>query len=111
MFRFVAAPSYLMAGAAVLVAALAAVAGATARRPPERRPQTQPERSARQAAVSVARVEPRSVMKFSFVVWLAAFVILFAGWSVPTARWRGWASSIPFSGPYRSFASEMTWRA
>lgn len=82
VFRFVAAPSYLMAGAAVVVASLAAVAGATARRPPEWRPQTQPKRSARQARVSVARVDPRSVMKFSFVVWLAAFVILFAAVSV-----------------------------
>ena len=82
MFRFVAAPSYLIAGAAVLGAALAAVAGATARRPPGKRPQTQPKRSARQARVSAARVEPWSVMKFSFVVWLAAFVILLAAVSV-----------------------------
>jgi Transmembrane domain of unknown function (DUF3566) len=78
VFRFVAAPSFVVAGAAVLVAALAAVAGATARRSPERRPRRQPKRSPRQERVSVALVEPWSVMKFSFVVWLAAFVILFA---------------------------------
>jgi hypothetical protein len=34
-------------------------------------------RSARQAHLTVARVEPWSVMKFSFVVSLVAFVILF----------------------------------
>jgi Transmembrane domain of unknown function (DUF3566) len=83
VFRFVAAPSFLVAGTAVLVAALAAVAGATARRSPEsrspgRRPRRQPRRSPRQERVSVALVEPWSVMKFSFVVWLAAFVIVFA---------------------------------
>jgi hypothetical protein len=39
--------------------------------------QTAPKRSARQAHLTVARVEPWSVMKFSFVVSLVAFVILF----------------------------------
>lgn len=66
----------------MLAAALAAVAGAIARRPPVRRPQTQPKRSARQGSMSVARVEPWSVMKFSLVVWLAAFLILFAAVSM-----------------------------
>jgi hypothetical protein len=37
----------------------------------------QSKRSARQAHLTVARVEPWSVMKFSFVVSLVAFVILF----------------------------------
>ena len=78
VYRFVVAPSYLLAGAAVLTAALAAVAGAIARTPREWRPQKQPKRSARQERLSVARVEPWSVMKFSFVVWLAAFVIVLA---------------------------------
>ncbi len=39
-------------------------------------------RSARQAHLTVARVEPWSVMKFSFVVSLVAFVILFVAVSV-----------------------------
>lgn len=82
VFRFVAAPSYLLAGAVVLAATLAAVAGATARRPRKRRPQTQAKRSARQERLSVALVEPWSVMRFSLVVWLAAFVILFAAVTV-----------------------------
>jgi hypothetical protein len=38
---------------------------------------TAPKRSVRQAHLTVARVEPWSVMKFSFVVSLVAFVILF----------------------------------
>ena len=43
---------------------------------------TQPKRTARQAHLTVARVEPWSVMKFSFVVSLVAFVILFVAVSV-----------------------------
>ena len=42
----------------------------------------QSKRSARQAHLTVARVEPWSVMKFSFVVSLVAFVILFVAVSV-----------------------------
>jgi Transmembrane domain of unknown function (DUF3566) len=41
-----------------------------------------PRRTARQAHLTVARVEPWSVMKFSFVVSLVAFVILFVAVSV-----------------------------
>jgi hypothetical protein len=43
---------------------------------------TPPKRTARQAHLTVARVEPWSVMKFSFVVSLVAFVILFVAASV-----------------------------
>jgi Transmembrane domain of unknown function (DUF3566) len=42
----------------------------------------QTKRTARQAHLTVARVEPWSVMKFSFVVSLVAFVILFVAVSV-----------------------------
>jgi hypothetical protein len=42
----------------------------------------QPKRMARQAHLTVARVEPWSVMKFSFVVSLVAFVILFVAVTV-----------------------------
>jgi len=42
----------------------------------------QAKRSARQAHLTIARVEPWSVMKFSFVVSLVAFVILFVAVSV-----------------------------
>jgi hypothetical protein len=45
-------------------------------------PKAQARRSARQAHLTVARVEPWSVMKFSFVVSLVAFVILFVAVSV-----------------------------
>ncbi len=41
-----------------------------------------PKRSARQAHLTVARIEPWSVMKFSFVVSLVAFVILFVAVSI-----------------------------
>jgi hypothetical protein len=41
-----------------------------------------PKRTARQAHLTVARVEPWSVMKFSFVVSLVAFVILFVAVTV-----------------------------
>jgi hypothetical protein len=43
---------------------------------------TQPKRTARQAHLTVARVEPWSVMKFSFVVSLVAFVIMFVAVTV-----------------------------
>jgi hypothetical protein len=44
--------------------------------------QSAPKRSARQAHLTVARIEPWSVMKFSFVVSLVAFVILFVAVTV-----------------------------
>ncbi len=46
------------------------------------RPKGAARRSARQAHLTIARVEPWSVMKFSFVVSLVAFVILFVAVSV-----------------------------
>jgi Transmembrane domain of unknown function (DUF3566) len=46
-------------------------------------------RSARQAHLTIARVEPWSVMKFSFVVSLVAFVILFVAVSVLYATLSG----------------------
>jgi hypothetical protein len=45
-------------------------------------PGVQAKRTARQAHLTVARVEPWSVMKFSFIVSLVAFVILFVAVSV-----------------------------
>ncbi len=45
-------------------------------------PKKSSKRSARQAYLTVARVDPWSVMKFSFVVSLVAFVILFVAVSV-----------------------------
>ncbi len=58
-----------------------APAPATVRRVP---PKAAAKRSVRQAHLTVARVEPWSVMKFSFVVSLVAFVILFV---VVTVLW------------------------
>jgi hypothetical protein len=46
------------------------------------KPKGSAKRSARQAHLTIARVEPWSVMKFSFVVSLVAFVILFVAVSV-----------------------------
>jgi hypothetical protein len=46
------------------------------------RPKTSSKRSSRQAHLTIARVEPWSVMKFSFAVSLIAFVILFVAVSV-----------------------------
>jgi Transmembrane domain of unknown function (DUF3566) len=46
------------------------------------RPKASSKRSSRQAHLTVARIEPWSVMKFSFVVSLVAFVILFVAVSV-----------------------------
>jgi hypothetical protein len=46
------------------------------------RPRASSKRSSRQAHLTIARVEPWSVMKFSFVVSLVAFVILFVAVSV-----------------------------
>jgi len=56
--------------------AVAAAAGTRSR------PKGPAKRSARQAHLTIARVEPWSVMKFSFVVSLVAFVILFVAVSV-----------------------------
>jgi hypothetical protein len=50
--------------------------------PSDAQPNGLTKRSARQAHLTVARVEPWSVMKFSFVVSLVAFVILFVAVSV-----------------------------
>jgi hypothetical protein len=57
---------------------LGAARGATA----QKASGSPPKRTARQAHLTVARVEPWSVMKFSFVVSLVAFVILFVAVSV-----------------------------
>ena len=54
---------------------------ATVRRAP---PKAAAKRSVRQAHLTIARVEPWSVMKFSFVVSIVAFVILFV---VVTVLW------------------------
>jgi hypothetical protein len=57
---------------------------AAAEAPPRSEPKKKAssKRSARQAHLTVARVEPWSVMKFSFVVSLVAFVILFVAVSL-----------------------------
>jgi len=57
-----------------------AASGAAAGR--DARPKRSARRSARQAHLTIARIEPWSVMKFSFVVSLIAFVILFVAVSV-----------------------------
>jgi hypothetical protein len=49
----------------------------TMRNAPQKTQKGQSKRNARQAHLTIARVEPWSVMKFSFVVSLVAFVILF----------------------------------
>ena len=49
---------------------------------PTKAPKGRSKRTARQAHLTIARVEPWSVMKFSFVVSLVAFVILFVAVSV-----------------------------
>jgi hypothetical protein len=59
--------------------AKASPAGAS---PAGTRPKASSKRSSRQAHLTIARVEPWSVMKFSFVVSLVAFVILFVAVSV-----------------------------
>jgi hypothetical protein len=60
----------------------AAKSQASPRGPGQKTPAAQLKRTARQAHLTVARVEPWSVMKFSFVVSLVAFVILFVAVSV-----------------------------
>ena len=54
----------------------------TLRNTGQKAPKGQSKRTARQAHLTIARVEPWSVMKFSFVVSLVAFVILFVAVSV-----------------------------
>ncbi len=49
---------------------------------PKAQQKAQSRKSARQAHLTISRVEPWSVMKFSFVVSLVAFVILFVAVSV-----------------------------
>lgn len=49
---------------------------------PSPRPKGQGKRSARQAHLTIARVEPWSVTKFSFIVSLVAFVIVFVAVAV-----------------------------
>jgi hypothetical protein len=68
-------PANAQAGRGAAAASGAAVAAGP-------RPKGSSRRSARQAHLTVARVEPWSVMKFSFVVSLVAFVILFVAVSV-----------------------------
>ena len=63
-------------------AATAGPAASSQAPPSEAQPNGLTRRSARQAHLTVARVEPWSVMKFSFVVSLVAFVILFVAVSV-----------------------------
>jgi hypothetical protein len=62
-----------------VAAAEASLAGAS---PAGTRHKASSKRSSRQAHLTIARVEPWSVMKFSFVVSLVAFVILFVAVSV-----------------------------
>ena len=57
--------------------AAAAAGPVTMRNAPQKPQKGQSKRNARQAHLTVARVEPWSVMKFSFVVSLVAFVISF----------------------------------
>jgi Transmembrane domain of unknown function (DUF3566) len=60
----------------------ASTVGSATARPRSAPPQGPAKRSARQAHLTIARVEPWSVMKFSFVVAVVAFVILFVAVSV-----------------------------
>jgi hypothetical protein len=82
------ARNFLRAGAARGMAAsrrpadTAGPAASSHAAPPDAQPNGLTKRSARQAHLTVARVEPWSVMKFSFVVSLVAFVILFVAVSV-----------------------------
>jgi hypothetical protein len=68
--------------AAAAVAAGKTAAGEAPAAPRGAAQKAQSKRTARQAHLTVARVEPWSVMKFSFVVSLVAFVILFVAVSV-----------------------------
>jgi transmembrane protein DUF3566 len=57
-------------------------AGTAAKGQQKAQNRAQSKRSARQAHLTISRIEPWSVMKFSFVVSLVAFVILFVAVSV-----------------------------
>ena len=57
-------------------------AGTAAKGQQKAKNRAQSKRSARQAHLTISRIEPWSVMKFSFVVSLVAFVILFVAVSV-----------------------------
>jgi hypothetical protein len=57
-------------------------AGTAAKGQQKAQKRAQSKRSARQAHLTISRIEPWSVMKFSFVVSLVAFVILFVAVSV-----------------------------
>ena len=75
-------PSASSAGSGQAKAGQAAgAARVTAQKPPAKQSR-QSKQKARQAHLTIARVEPWSVMKFSFVVSLVAFVILFVAVSV-----------------------------
>jgi len=75
-------PSAPKAGSSPGAGKATAESPAAARGAAQKAPGPQPKRTARQAHLTVARVEPWSVMKFSFVVSLVAFVILFVAVSV-----------------------------
>jgi hypothetical protein len=75
-------PSARKAGSSPGAGRASAESPAAARGAAQKAPGPQPKRTARQAHLTVARVEPWSVMKFSFVVSLVAFVILFVAVSV-----------------------------
>jgi Transmembrane domain of unknown function (DUF3566) len=75
-------PSAPKAGSSPGAGQATAESPAAARGAAKKAPGPQPKRTARQAHLTVARVEPWSVMKFSFVVSLVAFVILFVAVSV-----------------------------
>jgi len=72
----------MSAGPAAAGAAAGAGIGEAEAPPRIMPPRALPKRPARQAHLTVARIEPWSVMKFSFVVSLVAFVILFVAVSV-----------------------------
>jgi hypothetical protein len=75
-------PSAPKAGSSPGAGQATAESPAAARGAANKAPGPQQKRTARQAHLTVARVEPWSVMKFSFVVSLVAFVILFVAVSV-----------------------------
>ncbi len=77
------------AGPGTTTAAAARPAPADKTQKAQKAQKPQPKRMARQAHLTVARVEPWSVMKFSFVVSLVAFVILFVAVSLLYATLSG----------------------
>jgi hypothetical protein len=70
------------AGAAAAAAGSTSTSAGRVAEPARGKPKRSSRRQARQAHLTVARIEPWSVMKFSFVVSLVAFVILFVAVSV-----------------------------